>query len=233
MSIIIKSLSKTYSNNKVLNDINLTFNKGKIHGVIGENGAGKTTLFKCIAGIEKYDNGIVDYTEGILKNQIGFLPTNPFFLSKITGLEYLQLLCNARGIKLNNIKTNNIFDLPLKQYATTYSTGMKKKLALTGILIQKNEVFILDEPFNGVDIQSNILIKEIIFKLKQLNKIIIISSHIFSILSEVCDKLYYLKQGSIIKSVEKNSFNQIENEMKEIGIMKKINELGLIYDTIS
>ncbi len=226
MSIIIKSLSKSYTNIEVLKDINLTFEKGIISGGVGENGAGKTTLFKCIAELENY-KGKVEYNNGILKNKTGFLPTNPYFISKITGLEYLQLLCNARNIKIDNFNEKNLFDLPLKQYAETYSTGMKKKLALTGILLQNNEVFILDEPFNGVDIQSNIIIKELLIKLKELNKTIILSSHIFSILSETCDNLHHLKRGEIVKSVDKDNFKTIENEIKGIGIKNRIDKMEL------
>ncbi len=224
MSLIIKSLSKSYIDNKVLNDINLHFKQGEISGIVGENGAGKTTIFKCIAGLEDY-NGSVIYKGEILKNTVGFLATNPDFISKITGKEYLQLLCNARDIKIKDFDEKNIFDLPLKQYCETYSTGMKKKLALTGVLLQNNEVFILDEPFNGVDIHSNIIIKEILEKLKELNKTIIISSHIFSALNETCDNLHYLKNGTIAKSVNKNEFYLIENEMKNSGIKSRIDNL--------
>ena len=152
--------------------------------------------------------GKIEYSNGILKNVTGFLYTNPYFLSKITGLEYLQLLCNARNIQVNNLEDKNIFDLPLNQYADTYSTGMKKKLALTAILLQNNDVFILDEPFNGVDIQSNIVIKEVLVKLKELNKIVILSSHIFSVLGETCDLLHHLKNGEIIKSVRRVNLKQ-------------------------
>lgn len=86
-----------------------------------------------------------------------FLMTEPFFFAKITGTEYIRLLVNARSKKLTSLEESNIFDLPLNQYASTYSTGMKKKLALTAILLQGNDCFILDEPFNGADIQSNMV----------------------------------------------------------------------------
>ncbi|SEL92555.1 ABC-2 type transport system ATP-binding protein [Aquimarina amphilecti] len=224
--ISIKSLQKYYGSHHVLKDINLTFNPGEIHGVVGENGAGKTTLFRSISGIENF-NGTVEYTKGNIKNVMGFLPTDPDFLSKVTGKEYLQLLCNARNIKVNNFAEKNIFDLPLQQYAERYSTGMKKKLAFTGILLQDNDIFILDEPFNGVDIYSNTVITEILAKLKQLNKIIVLSSHIFSTLYETCDYLHYLKKGSIVKSVDKTQFESIEKEMQASGIKVKIDNLNL------
>ena len=226
MKITIKSLHKKYGKNEVLKGINLTFEEGNIYGIAGENGAGKTTLFRCIAGLENY-RGKIHYDNGILKNVTGFLPTNPFMISKITGKEYLQLLMNAGNIKIDNISERNIFDLPLNKYASTYSTGMKKKLALTGILLQNNEVYILDEPFNGVDIQSNMMIKEILARLKSLNKIVIISSHIFSVLNETCDFLHYLKEGKIVDSAGKAHFQTIENQMRNDNIRKKIDQIGL------
>ena len=162
-----------------------------------------------------------------LKDHLGLLLTEPFFFSKITGKEYIQFLANSRHLKLSNIEDKNIFNLPLNQYASTYSTGMKKKLALTAILLQENDAFILDEPFNGVDIQSNIVIAEIIKKLKKLNKTVIISSHIFSTLAETCDEIYLMKNGKIIKKVAKADFNNLEKEMKEFTVGNRIDRLEL------
>jgi len=224
--IKINGLSKSYSNNEVLKNISMEFSKGKAYGIVGENGAGKTTLFRCIAGLESYNGEIIsDITP--LKNHLGLLLTDPFFFSKITGKEYIRLLCNARGKTSLELDSKNIFDLPLNQYASTYSTGMKKKLAITAILLQENEYFILDEPFNGVDIQSNIILTEIILKLKELNKIVVISSHIFSTLSDTCDEIHLLRKGEQIKSFQKTEFKNLEQEMKEITIGNRIEKLEL------
>jgi ABC-2 type transport system ATP-binding protein len=224
--IQIKGLSKSYGNNEVLKEINMEFSRGKVYGVVGENGAGKTTLFKCIAGLESYNGEILSDVQP-LKNHLGLLLTDPFFFSKITGKEYIRLLCNARDKKNINVDQKNIFDLPLSQYASTYSTGMKKKLAITAILLQENEYFILDEPFNGVDIQSNIVLTEIILKLKELDKTVLLSSHIFSTLSDTCDEIHLLRKGEQIKSVQKVNFKTLEQEMKEIIIGNRIEKLEL------
>jgi ABC-2 type transport system ATP-binding protein len=224
--IRISGLSKSFGQNEVLRNINLQFNKGNVYGIVGENGAGKTTLFRCIAGLEHYEGQITSELRP-LKNHLGLLFTEPYFFSKITGLEYIRLLCNARNKSIPDIGNKNIFDLPLTQYASTYSTGMKKKLAITAILLQGNEYFILDEPFNGVDIQSNLILTEIILKLKSLNKIVLISSHIFSTLSETCDEIHLLKKGEQIKSVQKPEFKDLEEEMKSVIIGDKVEMLEL------
>ena len=225
--ITLENLSKKYGNNEVLKNINITFDKGKVYGIVGENGAGKTTLFRCIAALENYEGEIRSNVNPI-KNHLGLLLTEPFFFEKITGKEYIQLLCNARNAKITDIESRNIFDLPLDRYASTYSTGMKKKLALTAILLQGNDFFILDEPFNGVDIQSNIIITEIVHKLKALGKTVIISSHIFSTLSDTCDEIHLLRNGSFVKSVERSNFKDLETEMKQMTIGNKIEKLGII-----
>ena len=224
--IKIESLSKSYGSNQVLSNINLTFEKGKVYGIVGENGSGKTTLFKCITGIEKYD-GIILSDLQPLKDNIGYLQTEPFYFSKITGREYIQLLCNARSKKIENLDNKNIFELPLDQYASTYSTGMKKKLALTAILLQENQYYIFDEPFNGVDIQSNIIILDILRELKEIGKTLIISSHIFSTLNDICDEIHLLKNGQFCKKVYKEDFGKLEQEMREIFIAKRIKNLEL------
>ena len=224
--ISVRNLFKKYGTNEVLKNVNIQFDKGNVYGIVGENGAGKTTLFRCIAGLENYEGEVISDLKP-LKNHLGLLLTDPYFFQKITGAEYIRLLCNARNTKIADIESRNIFDLPLNQYASVYSTGMKKKLAITAILLQGNQYFILDEPFNGVDIHSNIIITEIIHKLRALDKTVIISSHIFSTLSETCDEIHLLSKGEFVKSVKRGNFSELESEMKGITIGNKIEKLGL------
>jgi len=206
--------------------INIQFNKGQVYGIVGENGAGKTTLFRCIAGLESYEGKITSEINP-LKNHLGLLLTEPFFFTKITGKEYIRLLCNVRKKRVSNIDDKNIFDLPLNQYASTYSTGMKKKLALLAVLLQNNQCFVLDEPFNGVDIHSNIIIIGLIHKLKELGKTVIISSHIFSTLRDTCDEIYLLKEGELVRKVFREDFEALELEMREFTVGNKIEKLEL------
>jgi len=224
--INIQNLSKNFGNKQVLKNVNMHFERGNVYGIVGENGSGKTTLFRCIAGLENYE-GEINSELKPLKNYLGLLLTEPFFFTKITGKEYIRLMCNARKIEASEIDDKNIFDLPLNQYASTYSTGMKKKLALLAIMLQGNECFILDEPFNGVDIHSNILIVDLIHKLKELRKTVIVSSHIFSTLSDTCDEIYLQKDGEIIKKVLRENFCALEQEMREFTIGNKIDRLEL------
>lgn len=224
--IRIEGLTKQYGASKVLDGVNLSFESGMVYGIVGANGAGKTTLFKCIAGLEEFEGTIKSEHEK-LKNHIGFLPTDPYYLSRMTGREYIQLVCTARKNRVTDIDDRNVFDLPLDQYASTYSTGMKKKLALIAILIQGFDIFILDEPFNGVDLHGNLLMTEIIRKLSTLGKTILISSHILSTLTDTCDEIYIFEQGLVARKVEREQFPDLAQAMKEVSIENEIERLKL------
>jgi ABC-2 type transport system ATP-binding protein len=222
--IHIKQLSKAYGSHLVLDDINLMINPGQVTGIVGKNGAGKTTLFKCLSHLESYA-GSIESPYQPLKDHLGFLPTIPYFFKLMTGAEYIRLLCNAKKVDVPDLKKINIFSLPLDEYAVHYSTGMKKKLALTALLQLKNQVYILDEPFNGVDIQSNLIIDEIISRLKGRGHTILISSHIFSTLEKSCDVIHLLTEGKITKSVGPDQFSLLHEEMKDASIDSLVNRL--------
>ncbi|WON94850.1 ATP-binding cassette domain-containing protein [Sphingobacterium sp. Lzh-3] len=224
--IELTNLSKSFGQHQVLHEITYTFDSRKVYGIVGENGAGKTTLFRCIAGLETATGSIKSTIEP-LKNTLGYLTSDPYFLSKLTGEEYIYLLTDARGKQIKNLSERNIFELPLKEYASAYSTGMKKKLALTATLLQDNNYYILDEPFNGIDLQSSIILTEIILRLKAMGKTILISSHIFSTLKDTCDEILVLENGRINKSVKKEQFGDFEKEMKEKILQKDIDKLWL------
>ncbi len=226
--IEIKNLTKAYGKNEVLKGIDMSLEGGKAYGMVGKNGAGKSTLFRCIAGIESFAFGEVEFAHPQLNLQIGILDTNPIFLSRMTAWEYLKLHCLARGLKTEDFEAQNIFELPLDRYAENYSTGMKKKLALMAILLQQNNIYILDEPFNGVDLQSSILISGIIDKLKAAGKLVLISSHIFSTLRDNCDKIYLLKEGRITKAVNENEYIALEEEIKEDILTSHLDKLRIL-----
>ena len=209
--IVVKNLYKKYGTNEVLNNINIEFAKGKVYGIVGENGAGKTTLFRCISDLEEYE-GEINSNPNPVKNHLGLLITEPFFFQKITGTEYIQFLCNARNVKITNIEERNIFELPLNQYASTYSTGMKKKLALTAILLQGNEYFILDEPFSGLDPLNANLIKDEIYGLAQRGSTIIFSTHRMEQVEEICDHIILMNLG---KKILDGTVTDVKQQFKE------------------
>lgn len=213
--IRIDHLTKSFGKELVLNDISLVYNSGVIYGMIGENGAGKTTLFSCITGILPF-SGTLQRKEGL---KVGYLPADSFFYSLITGLEYIEFCIKATGgiIDMQEIESlNTVFQLPLSRYASEYSTGMRRKLAFMALLLQDNDVYILDEPFNGVDLKGCIFLKRIIRSLKKAGKAIILSSHQISALHEICDRIHYLNNHIIMKEFTNGeSIDDIEQMILE------------------
>jgi ABC-2 type transport system ATP-binding protein len=211
--IKINNLTVAFDANLVLNDINTTFDVGKVHGIVGLNGAGKSTFFNTLSGQFKPNTGTIIFNETtLLSKHISFLETNNFFYSRITGNEYLNLFVQT-NLEFNLAALQTYFSLPLNELIEGYSTGMRKKLALLAILKQDNPILILDEPFNGLDMETNKVVELIIIKLQQKQKTIFISSHIIAPLLHVCDYIHYLHQGTIVKSYPKTSFDTIENDL--------------------
>lgn len=211
----ISTLHVQYTTQRpILKGVNLIANEGQICGVLGMNGAGKTTLFKTIYGMLTAQTGSITFGGVPLgKEAIGYLETENYFYPFITGREYLQLLSPDLDI---NEQLNTIFALPLDNIIDSYSTGMKKRLAFWGLMLQNKTVIILDEPFNGVDIESVECFYLLIQKMKKAGKIILISSHIIESLTRICDKVAYLKDGQIQKEYTRHEFQELEQDIRNI-----------------
>jgi len=222
--ITINNLSKKFGSKVVLDNVSLTLQPGKVYGIVGLNGAGKTTLFNSIAGAQS-GSGSITYTESSLHEELVYLRTNPYMMPRVTGREYIQLVCNAGKVQQPMIDEKNIFQLPLDEYAHHYSTGMKKKLALTAALHLKREVYLLDEPFNGVDLESNMVIVAIVKKLRSLGKIVVVSSHIISMLRDLADDIYLLEDGSV--SHHGTDYDTVLQRLQAAAIFDKVSRLDL------
>ena len=141
-----------------------------------------------------------------------YLETVNVFFSRITGNEYLKIF-RQTNLNFNLSILQEYFKLPLDELVENYSTGMTKKLALLGILKQEKPIFILDEPFNGLDLETNKIVEIIINTLKEKNKTIFISSHIIEPMITTCDKIYLLENGLFVKTFDKKDFDKIDDEL--------------------
>lgn len=214
--IYIKELSKAYGKTRVLDNLSVSYESGKIYGLVGENGAGKTTLFNCIMGVTDYEGEIRKSSP----MTVGYMSAENFFYSLITGKEYLEFCIKAKGKKMDTEaidSLNKVFQLPLERFASDYSTGMKKKLALMALLLQDNDLYIFDEPFNGVDLYGCIQLKRIIRELKNKGKTVIISSHLINTLHELCDEIDFLDGHTIRKRYIQASIDEIEQDILNRG----------------
>ena len=211
--LALKNITVSFSGHTVLNDLELSLDSESVHGIIGLNGAGKTTLFNVLAGVVKAEKGEVLYHEkpfGYM--DIAYLETNNFFYANLTGREYLNIFPKTNpDFSLSVFE--QILQLPLDSLIETYSTGMKKKLALLAMLQQDKPVFILDEPFNGLDLESNRALEIIIELLRKKNKTVLVSAHILEPLLQTCDQIHLLQQGRFVQTFEKPQFPEIREKI--------------------
>lgn len=211
--IKIHNLTFSFSDHRVLNDISIDFKPSQVYGIVGLNGAGKTTFFNVLSTNFKIETGHISFNDRkITKNDIAYLETVNYFYSRITGNEYLKIFKQTNpDFKLESLQ--EFMKLPLNDVIETYSTGMKKKLALLGVLKQDKPIFLLDEPFNGLDLETNKILELIIVALMEKEKTVFVSSHIIEPLLIVCQQIHHLENGKFIKSYDKNDFHNIEDEL--------------------
>ncbi len=211
--IDIKGLSVSFGENAVLQSVSVTLHPGKIYGIVGLNGAGKTTFFNLLAKLIKPVAGsILLNNNPISIRDSAYLETVNYFYSGITGYEYLKIFRNTNK-ELSLQVLQQYFKLPLDELIEHYSTGMKKKLALLAMLKQDKPLYILDEPFNGLDLESNKLLELILETLKRKNKVILLSSHVLEPLITLCDTIHLLQNGHFIRHFERDEFANIDDAL--------------------
>lgn len=229
--IKVNCIEKYYGNKIVLKGVSFELKQGLIYGLVGENGAGKTTLFECLNNLTPYQ-GLMTLSDEHL--QIGYLPTSLYFYPNMKGIEYLEFCQSARKLKPNKElvdSLNSILNLPLNDYAVSYSTGMKKKLALLALLTQRNDILLLDEPFNGLDLSSCLILKHLLAELvEKQNKTILLSSHIISSLTDISEQIFHLSDGIIKRIYGKNDFCEIEEEITQLILDDKIKIISKLLD---
>lgn len=209
----IKNVTKTYGRKVAIQDLSLTVNSGEIFGFIGHNGAGKTTLIKAIVGIHEIDSGDILIDEvSILSNEIeykkslAYIPDNPDLYENLTGIDYLNFIADIYEVDVQRreeliLKYGTIFELydHLGDFVSSYSHGMKQKLALISAFIHEPKVLILDEPFVGLDPKSSKDLKDIMKSLCKNGATIFFSSHVLEVVEKLCNRVGIIQNGKLIK----------------------------------
>ncbi len=233
MIVAIKNIHKSFKKNYVLKGVNLSINKGGIWAVLGPNASGKTTLIKTILGMVLPDEGqIYIDEENVLgkweyKNSINYLPQVARFPDNLTVVELFKMIEELRNSSGNLQPLINRFDINphLKTKLSNLSGGTKQKVNLALALMYDNPIYILDEPTAGLDPLALIELKDILFQLKKKNRIVIITTHIMSLVEELADNIIFILEGEI-------HFNGSPKELKKIykgknlerSIAKMLNE---------
>lgn len=216
-AIIIENVVKQFGEERVLKNVSHAFEKGKVHGIIGNNGSGKTVMFKCICGFMQPTEGRilvrgkeigrdVDFPE-----HIGIIIETPGFLAFKTGFRNLQILASLN----NRIGREEIIrtiervglDPALKKTVSKYSLGMRQRLGIAQAIMEDPDLLILDEPFNGLDKHGVADIRNIIMELKEQGKTILLASHNAEDIRILCDTVCEMDAG-ILREVSGHEENE-------------------------
>lgn len=206
--IKIVNVTKKFGENKVLDDVNLIFEPGKIYGIQGKNGSGKTMLMRAISGLLSLNEGEVEvFGEVIGKDRdfpksAGILIEHPGLLPEISGFENLKTVMSINKIvsdeEIKKAMSNFDLDPNSNLKVKKYSLGMKQKVGILMAILEKPQVVILDEPTNGLDEASVEKFKDMILSLKDDSRVIIVASHDREGLEEISDEIIKMELGRVI-----------------------------------
>lgn len=233
MQLILDNIVKRFENKKVLQDVSFTFEQGKIYGLLGRNGAGKTTLFNCLSGEMNMDSGKVSIEDNgsvrkLSDQDIGYVYSLPILPEFLTGYEFVRFFMD---INRNKLKMDQNIDSYFDMMSMTeeerhklikgYSHGMKNKLQMLLFLITKPPVILLDEPLTSFDVIVALEMKNLLREMKS-NHILIFSTHILQLASDLCDELVVLNNGKL-SSVPSELLHSPEFEQSIIHLLKEDN----------
>lgn len=216
MRLILNDIKRSFGEKQVLKGASFSFEQGKIYGLLGRNGAGKTTLFNCLSGEIEVESGetlIADYKSGSMEekletlnaDKIGYVFSTPIVPEFLTGYEFLKFFIDINKDKIEQGKSiDDYFDLvkidPEDRHRLIkgYSHGMKNKLQMLCFIISKPPVILLDEPLTSFDVVVALEMKKLLREMKQ-DHIIIFSTHILQLATDLCDEIVVLSNGELIQ----------------------------------
>lgn len=222
MLVEIKNLGKKYHARAhyAVRDINIVGHEGEIIGILGHNGAGKSTTIKCITGMHPYEEGSINIAGyDLAKNPIkakqnfGYVSDEHILFEKMTGQEYIDFMADIYGVSIRQRrerikKFQDIFQLgdSIYKLISSYSHGMKQKISLMGALIHNPKVFILDEPMVGLDPYTANALRRFFKEHAAAGNLVLFSSHNLDTVEKLCDRVYIIDQGHIIKEISMREF---------------------------
>lgn len=232
--LTIKHFTKSYKGGKkAVDDLNLVVERGDIYGFIGHNGAGKTTTIRAVVGVLDFEEGDIEI-DGIsikkdpvaCKSVTAYIPDNPDLYDHLTGIQYLNFIGDLFGVSAADREariqqygdafqiTSNLGDL-----ISSYSHGMKQKLAIISALIHKPKLLVLDEPFVGLDPKAAHTLKTLMAELCGNGSAIFFSTHVLDVAEKLCNKVAIIKAGKLIthgKTADVKGDNSLEDVFLEL-----------------
>lgn len=211
----IKNYTKIYAGDKkACDDVNICVEAGDIFGFIGHNGAGKSTTIRAVVGVLDFTEGEITIDGHSVKTEpmeckkiTAYIPDNPDIYENLTGIQYLNFVADAYGISSQDRsdrikKYGDLFEITgsLGDLISSYSHGMKQKVAIIGALIHNPKLLVLDEPFVGLDPKAAHTLKEIMKDLCSNGSAVFFSTHVLDVAEKLCNKIAIIKGGKIIAS---------------------------------
>ncbi len=236
--IKIENFSKQYgAGKKAVDNLSLVIEEGDIYGFIGHNGAGKTTTIKAIAGVLDFEEGKI-LIDGhsikeepvVCKQRMAYIPDNPDLYEHLTGIQYLNFVGDIFGVekrtRAERIRQyGDLFDITdsFGDLISSYSHGMKQKLALISAFIHKPKVLLLDEPFVGLDPKASLDLKKLMREMCEEGGSIFFSTHVLEVAERLCNKIAIIKEGRLMASgdmetvIQNHSLEEVFMEVIENG----------------
>ena len=209
----IKNFTKIYKGGKkAVDNLSLNISPGDIYGFIGHNGAGKTTTLRAVAGILDFKEGEI-LIDGVsikddpvaCKKKLAYIPDNPDIYDHLTGLQYINFIADVHDVPQRERDVlieeyGDLFDISQNydDLISSYSHGMKQKTAIISALVHKPDLFILDEPFVGLDPKASYDLKQIFIKLCEEGSSIIFSTHVLEVAEKLCNKIGIIQDGKLL-----------------------------------
>ena len=212
--LTISHLTKTFGEKTAVDDLSLHIAPGEICGFIGHNGAGKTTTIKACCGILTPDRGSIEIAGKSVaddpiacKKDLAYIPDNPDLYEFLSGIQYLNFVADIYGVSQADRQRRihqyaGLFDLTgdLAQPVSSYSHGMKQKLAIISALLHEPKLIIMDEPFVGLDPAASHLLKELMHEHCARGGAIFFSTHVLEVAEKLCDRVAIIRRGRLIAS---------------------------------
>ena len=210
--IKVEHVTKKFADAAVLNDVTVNFFQGRIHGITGRNGSGKTMLMKCICGFSTPTEGCVTVAGKVvgkdveIPDNLGVIIETPEFITNYSGCKNLKLLAAVKN-KVSRQKIADTMkrvglDTGSRKHVGKYSLGMRQRLGIAQAIMEEPELLILDEPMNGLDYDGVSQMRELFLNLKEQGKIILLASHNREDIDVLCDCVYEMDKGKLVKMMK-------------------------------
>ena len=210
----INGLSKSYGSHKAVDNLSMRIANGEIHGFIGHNGAGKTTTLRSIAGIMQFEEGTIMIDGHSIKEEplackkiMAYIPDNPDLYEFMSGIQYLNFIADIFGVDVSTRyerihRYTDLFEITnvLDDAISSYSHGMKQKLAIVSAWIHEPKLILMDEPFVGLDPKASHILKQMMREFCDQGNAILFSTHVLEVAEKLCDRVAIIKDGKLIRS---------------------------------